>query len=138
MPSIAVDAGPLVALFDRGDKHHVAALNFFRTSSATFVTNIAVLTETAHLLSFSSTAVTDALEWVRAAFDIDRGTASDLPRIVEIMIKYSELPADFADASLVAMCECQGIEAIVTLDKDFDVYQLDNGKHLRNVFRQDR
>ena len=136
MPSIAVDAGPLVALFDRGDNHHVAALNFFRTASGNFVTNVAVLTETAHLLSFSAAAVKDALEWIATTFDIDQRTGDDLPRIVEIMAKYSDLPADFADASLIALSERRGIDAIATLDKDFDIYRLENGRQLRNIFRE--
>ena len=136
MPSIAVDAGPLVALFDRGDNHHLAALNFFRTTSGNFVTNVAVLTETAHLLSFSAAAVEDALEWIATTFDIDQRTGDDLPRIVEIMAKYSDLPADFADASLIALCERRGIDGVATLEKDFDIYRLENGRELRNIFRE--
>ena len=136
MPSIAVDAGPLVALFSRRDRHHAAALEFFRSTQGNFVTNIAVLTETAHLLSFSAEATRDALGWVAAAFDIDQHTATDLPRIVEIMAKYDDLPADFADASMVAMCERLGIKAIATLDNDFEVYRLTNGDKLRNVFEE--
>ncbi len=134
MPSIAVDTGPLVALFNRRDTYHKAALAFFRTAQGPFVTNIAVLTETAHLLSFSSEAVRDALNWVSAAFNIDQHTASDIPRIVEIMAKYDDLPADFAHASLVAMCDRLDIKAIATLDQDFEVYRLANGNGLDNVF----
>lgn len=135
MQSIAVDTGPLVALFDRSDRNYDAALHFFRSTDADFVANVAVLTEASYLLSFSSAAVRDALEWVAAAFEIDQQTGSDLPRIVEIMAKYTDLPADFADASLIAMCERRGITRITTLDKDFDVYQLATGDRLRNVFR---
>ena len=65
---------------------------------------------------------------------IDRETAPDLPRIIEIMKKYSDLPADFADASLLAMCERRGIREVATLDKDFDVYRTADRKRLRNVF----
>ena len=135
MPSIAVDAGLLVALFDRRDNHHASAKEFFRTTDATFVTNIAVLTELAYLLSFSAAAVNDALVWIGTAFDIDGHTGSDLPRIVDIMAKYSDLPADFADAALLAMCERANIGAIATFDKDFLVYRLGNGNTLRNVLQ---
>jgi predicted nucleic acid-binding protein len=135
VPRIAVDTGPLVALFNRGDGSYDTALRFFRSTDADFVVNVAVLTEACHLLSFSSAAVRDALVWVIAAFDVDQHTGSDLPRIMEIMAKYADLPADFADASLVAMCERRGVAQIATLDKDFDVYQLSTGERLRNVFR---
>ena len=52
---------------------------------------------------------------------IDGETAPDLPRIIEIMKKYADLPADFADASLVALCERRGIDTVATLDRHFDV-----------------
>ena len=134
MPSVAVDTGILVAVMARDDGHYAEALNFFKSNQAQLVTNVAVLTEAAYLLSFRHDAARDMLHWVSQAFEIDTGTAADLPRIVEIMNKYSDLPADFADASLMAMCERRGIVEIATLDKDFNVYQLSSGDKLRNVF----
>ena len=50
------------------------------------------------------------------------------------MGKYADLPADFADASLLALCERAGIDRIATLDRDFAVYRLRNRKRLVNVF----
>ena len=137
MPSIAADSSVLYAAFDITDRNHRRATGFLAGARATLVANLPVLTEVSHLLRKSRETQCAFLRFATSALDIDRETASDLPRIVEIMAKYSVRPADFADASLVAMCERQGIEAIVTLDKDFDVYQLDNGKQLRNVFRLD-
>jgi uncharacterized protein len=135
LQNIAVDAGPLIALFSRRDAYHIPAVDFFRTTQANFVTNIAAIAELAHLLSFSAAAVRDALGWIGAAFDIDSETGADLPRIIAVMEKYADLPADFTDASLVALCERRKIDLIATLDSDFEVYQLVTGKTLRNVFR---
>ena len=134
MPSVAVDAGILVAVMARDDRHYAEAVNFFKSNLVPLVTNVAVLTEAAYLLSFRHYAARDMLHWVSQAFEIDTETAADLRRIVEIMSKYSDLPADFADASLMAMCERRGIAGIATLDKDFNVYQLSSGDKLRNVF----
>jgi hypothetical protein len=77
--------------------------------------------------------VIDALQWINAAFEIDPDTGSDLPRIREIIAKYTDLPADFADASLITMCERRSIERIATFDKDFQVYRMANGRALHNV-----
>lgn len=134
MQSIVVDAGPLISLFDGGDSRHRDALCFFELAEAKFVTNLAVITETAHMLSFSTGAVGDFLGWIGTTFQIDTGTIADLPRIIEIMGKYADLPADFADASLLALCERAGIDRIATLDRDFEVYRLRNRKRLVNVF----
>jgi predicted nucleic acid-binding protein len=134
VPSIAVDAGPLIALFDGGDSRHKEALCFFERAETQFVTNVAVITETAHMLSFSRRAMNDFLGWVGTAFQLDAETVADLPRIMAIMAKYADLPADFADASLVALCERAGIDRIATFDRDFEVYRLANRTRLVNVF----
>ncbi len=74
------------------------------------------------------------LAWVPDGLQIDQQTAGDLPRVVAIMEKYADLPADFADASLVAMCERRNIASVATLDRHFDVYRTSDRRRLRNVF----
>lgn len=132
MPSIAADAGPLIALFDGSDHHHAAAVAFVAELKQPLTTNLAVASEVVALLP--PRFQLEFLDWATAALDIDQQTAADLPRIVEIMRKYADLPADFADASLVAMCERRGIVSIATLDRHFDVYRTSDRKRLRNVF----
>jgi predicted nucleic acid-binding protein len=124
----------LVALFDKDEAGHAAAEQFLARVTARLVTNIAVVTETLFLLGFSTQVQTDFLEWANAGLELDKETAGDLPRIAAIISKYSDLPADFADASLLAMCERRGIRDVATLDKDFDVYRTADRKRLRNVF----
>jgi uncharacterized protein len=134
VPSVAVDTGPLVALFDKDEREHATAKEFVDRTAARLVTNLAVITEALFLLGFSTQVQTDFLEWAIAGLEVDRDTADDLPRIVAIMRKYHDLPADFADASIVAMCERCGIAEVATLDSHFDVYRTADRKHLRNVF----
>lgn len=135
MPSVAVDTGLLVAFLSKDDDDFLLAQKFFQKNSGILITNLPVLTEAAYLLSRRPGAAADLLRWVAKTFDIDKETAIDLPRIVEIMTKYADLPADFADASLLAMCERRGLSEIATFDKDFDVYQMASGTRLQNVIR---
>lgn len=130
---IVVDSSVLYALFDRRDKQHERAKAFLMGSPAGLVTNVPVLTEVTYLLDHSVRDQCAFLTWAREGVAIDTETATDLLRITEIMTKYSDLPADFADASLVALCERAGIDSIATLDKDFEVYRLANRKRLVNV-----
>jgi predicted nucleic acid-binding protein len=132
VPSIVVDAGPLVALFKGRDNHHAQAMAFAAKADGPLITNPIILSEVVALLA-SAFQVT-FLSWAMEALEIDNHTAGDLRRIVEIMEKYADLPADFADASLVAMCERRGIVSIATLDRHFDVYRTADRKRLRNVF----
>jgi hypothetical protein len=47
----------------------------------------------------------------------------DFSTIAELFQKYSNVPADFADLSLVAISTRLNISKIVTLDSDFDIYR---------------
>jgi len=134
LAAIVVDTGPLIALFDGSDRHHADALAFLQRVEGKLTTNLAVVTETAVMLGPSLEAQTAFLGWASRALEIDNKTADDLARIVELMTKYRDLPADFADASLVALCERLGTECIATLDRDFDVYRTAQRRRLRNVF----
>jgi uncharacterized protein len=137
VPSIAVDTGPLVALFDVRDRVHAAAREFIRDATEELVTNLPVITEVCLLLDFSAEAQTSFLGWAEQALTIDNQTPADLPRINAIIAKYAGLPAAFADASLLAMCERRGIRSVATMDKDFDIYRTSDRKRLKNVFVTD-
>jgi uncharacterized protein len=123
-----VDTGPLVALFDGGDIYHHEAVNFLATSRRKHVTTLAVITESVYLLRFNKNAQIDFLEWLRTpAVEIEPLEDADLARVIEVMQKYSDLPADFADATLVAIADRLGVNEVVTFDSDFDVYRRANG-----------
>src|SRR4249920_1340329 len=128
-PSIVVDAGPLIALFDRDDRHHRRAVEFLRKSRLRLITNLPVLTEATFLLRFSVEAQRDLLWWAHNSMDIDQATPSDLPRIIALLDKYSDMPADFADASLVAMTERLNLSRVASVDRDFRIYRLAGKRH---------
>ena len=134
MPSIVVDAGPLIALFDRDDRHHRRAVEFVKSWRAGLITNLPVLTEATFVLRFSVEAQRDLLWWARRCLEIDLGTASDLPRIIMLIEKYRDLPADFADVSIVAMAERLNLSQVASVDSDFAVYRLAGKRKFENVF----
>lgn len=137
MPSILVDAGPLIALFDRRDLYHSRAVDFVRSIDARLITTFAVVTEAALTLDFSRVAQVGLLQWSHTALEIDTSLAADLPRIVEIIEKYRDLPADFADASIVALAERIGVRDVATIDNDFTVYRTKDKRKFTNVFPDD-
>ena len=134
MPNtIVVDAGPLIALFKKSDRHHKTALKFLAKSEASaLVTNLLVIGEVAHMLGERLSDLELCLNWIVDNIDID--TEVNIPRSIEVMKKYRDLPADLADASLVAMCERLGVNAVASTDSDFNVYRLPRGKKFANVF----
>ena len=88
MKKILMDSGPLIALFDRSDKYHLASVDFIRNNNKELITTIASITEALHLLSFSREAQIDFLAWIDAgALTIASIALDDFNRIKELTIK---------------------------------------------------
>ena len=134
MQCIVVDSGPLIALFDGDDQFNEQAVKFIKNVRGTLYTNLAVITETVYMLDFSTQAQCDFLAWAGDALVIDNNTAQDFPRIIEIVRKYADLPADFADASLVALCERLNTQTVASVDGDFTIYRNASKQAFRNIF----
>jgi predicted nucleic acid-binding protein len=134
--SVVVDAGPLIALFNSDDDDHADALEFVKAFPGRLLTNLAVVTEVVHLLDFSIQVQTDFLRWLSSGgLTLVNLESSDYSRIIQLMIKYADLPMDFADASIVAICERLGIRKIASIDRDFKIYRFRDRFVFHNVFR---
>jgi predicted nucleic acid-binding protein len=132
---IVIDSGPLIALFDKDDKYHKKALEFIKNLKGELISNHAVVTEVTHLLDFSVGVQVDFLRWVLdGGITIVDIAKHDLVRIIELTEKYSDLPMDFADASLVVLCERMQVGDIASVDRDFGIYRTLEKKALINTF----
>jgi predicted nucleic acid-binding protein len=133
--SILIDAGPLIALFDKDDKYHERIKRFISLDKYQFVSTTAILTEVLYMLDFNINVQIDFLEWIMhkglTLSDIQLG---DIPRIIELTQKYADRPMDFADATLVIVAEKTGIRKIISIDSDFDIYRLPGKIKIENVF----
>jgi len=129
---IAVDTGPIVALFDKNDNYHSGCHNIIRTLKMPLATTVPVLTEAFYLLSFSWQLQDDLWEFIVEGnlqiYNLDRDF---MKTCRELMRKYHDLPMDLADASLVAVADAENIRTIFTLDKDFKVYKTKQNKHFK-------
>ncbi len=135
MRNIAVDAGPLIGLFNRSDAQHKQATDFLRRAGDfQLITTSLVIGEVAAILSGAEANLLRFLDWLGGGVEIDDALSEDLPQIIAIMKKYHDLPPDLADASLIALCERRSIKSIATLDSDFQVYRLSKGRKFENVF----
>jgi predicted nucleic acid-binding protein len=136
MPNIvALDTGPCVALFDRDDSYHDSAVHFVQQTGAALVSTLAVVTEVMCVLRFQRKAQQDFLAWlVAGGFIVVEAEIDDLRRVTQLMDKYADLPMDFTDALLVALCERLSIKQIATVDDDFQIYRLRGRGRFENVF----
>ena len=123
MQSTLVDAGPLVALFDGRDKHHPWAVGVLRDEPYPMVTTWPVLAESASMLPTENWI--DCLEFIESGgltvAELPNATVPDLIRWAR---KYSDLPMDLGDASLVVLADRLNTRRIITIDSHFFVYRL--------------
>jgi uncharacterized protein len=132
---ILTDAGPLIALLDRGEQHHRACVECLAELSGPMLTTWPAFTEAMYLLGEAGGwRAQDALWGLVEKHDVELADADleQRARIRALMEKYQDLPMDLADASLVALAEMRGLRDVFTLDHaDFQVYRL----HRRQTFR---
>ncbi len=136
MKRILIDSGPLIALFDSSDKYHQISVKFIKNNPHQLLTSLASVTEALHLLDFNRNAQTDCLSWIiSGAVTVEDIGLEDLIRVKELIIKYADMPMDFANACLVRLGEKYNIAEVATIDSDFDIYRLNKDKAFRTVLR---
>ena len=133
--SILSDVGPLIALFDKDDKHHDTIKDYIKRNRVKFVSTIAVITEVTYMLDFNVKAQISFLEWIsQGGIIIHTINQKEIIRIIELSKKYQDVPMDFADATLVVAAEQTGIREIISIDSDFEIYRLFKREKIENVF----
>ena len=128
---ILVDAGPLVALLDRADRDHRRCVQALAGLVGPMLTTWSTFTEAMHLIGSRTGWRGQQKLWrfvLRKELEIVEVYERTMLRSYELMRKYSDLPMDLADATLVAFAEAHRITRVFTLDKDFRVYRLHGRK----------
>ena len=123
---ILVDAGPLVALIDRGEADHERCIEASSNLTAPLVTTWPAFTEAMYLVGGAGGWKAQEALWKL----LERGDLRLVPldeslqsRTRTLMSKYRDTPMDLADASLVAVAEELDVRRIFTLDRDFQIYR---------------
>lgn len=134
MQKTIIDSGPLIALFDRSDIYHTKVLNFLKSYKGKLVCSWAVITEVSHMLDFNLKVQIDFLKWCEIGgveiYDISQ---SELASIIKMMEKYSDIPMDLADGTLMYIASKEKIKNIVSIDSDFDIYRTLKKQSLKNL-----
>lgn len=130
-----VDTGALLALLDRSDHWHRACVESFEQLRLPLMTSEAVLTELFHLVGDSIHEVEAAWRLVRSgAIALATIEQSELPAIHALMLRYSDRPMDFADATLVYLAKREKLTTMFTVDHaDFDTYRIEGRRRFRVI-----
>lgn len=117
---IIVDAGPLVALTDADDKHHLATRNWLASETDGLAVPTMVLAEACYLINRECGPRYEA-EFVRRLVDAEQiqvvaPTTSDLLRAADLVDQYADLRIGISDATVVALAERLKATTIATID----------------------
>ncbi len=128
-----LDAGPLVALYDRSSFAHAHYVGLLadRRINWRLCTTWPCVVEACHFLRADLRG--QMLRWLErggaSVFPFDQG---HLGEMADMMQRYTEFPRtdmDFADASLVWLASETKVTAVMTLDvRDFSRYRLSDGQ----------
>jgi len=126
---ILTDAGPLVALVDRGEPDHEPCVDTLAKLRGPMLTTWPAFTEAMYLLGDAAGWQAQEVLWrLQQRRDLVVEMPAHLDRSVELMRRYRNLPMDLADTTLVALAEERGLGTVFSLDKDFKVYRLARGR----------
>jgi predicted nucleic acid-binding protein len=110
-------------------------VDFLKTNNAVYWTTWPVLTEASHMLDFSFKAQINLLEWVnRGGVQFVNLSAKHISSIITYSQKFSDVPMDLADASLMVASDIIQTHKIVSIDSDFYIYRNFRNQYLTNVF----
>lgn len=124
MKPVLVDAGFLVAVYNKRELKHAPCRKVYSSLNRTLATCEPVLAEALHLLRHTPGVTNDILASIEEGileipFDLSQSAAL----VRRIMNKYRDTPADLADACLIAMADELDTGDILTLDSDFLHYR---------------
>jgi len=126
---ILCDTGILVAIINVRDSHHDRAIGALATVRTHLITTWPCVTEAMYLLG--THGGNSAQEKLRNSIEtgwlaLHVASQEHAERACMLMRIYHDTPMDFADASLVVAAESLNITRILTLDRHFYAYRINN------------
>ncbi len=122
---LLLDTGAVVSLLDRSQARHEEFREFFESWQQPVLSTEAVLTESTHLLSRARRGVETCLSFfIEGGAIVVPTSRAALERCRRLVVQYSDVPMDFADATLVALAEEVDSDLVCTTDRtDFGIYR---------------
>ncbi|MDY7095836.1 MAG: PIN domain-containing protein [Acidobacteriota bacterium] len=134
---ILADTGFWLALANPRDRHHATARRRLERLAEPLITTWPVITETCYLL-LTRIGPPSQREFLtlldRGGFEVFPLDPEHVPRTLELMQAYEDLPMDLADASLVVLAEALGHGRILSTGRrDFGAYRWKQREPFENL-----
>ena len=133
---VLADTGYWLALANKADRWHEVAVSATRRLDEPLVVTWPVLTETCHLMlsRLGTLAELRFVEQISRNVEIHEMRQERIEDVRALMDKYSNLPMDLVDASLVIAATDLGEGRILTTDqRDFNAYRWKDTEPFSNL-----
>lgn len=134
---VIADTGFWLALADRKDRHHAVAHAQLLQLAEPLICTWPVVSETSYMLlqrMGPSSQHRFLASYAVGGFEIFELSREHIPRLLQLLEKYADLPMDLADASLVILAEHLGHGRILSTDRrDFKTYRFKNHHPFENL-----
>lgn len=121
---VLLDTGPLIALIDRRDHHHLWITTELATVQPPLLSCEAVISEAWFLLQRVSNGRETLVGLLNSKQILVPFHFNDeVESITELLTRYCSVPISLADACLVRMSEQYPRSQVLTLDSDFQIYR---------------
>jgi uncharacterized protein len=132
---IVIDAGPLVAAFNRKERHHAWVLEMMKQYAGPYFTTESVLSEALHLLEDNGGGTETLLKMLeRGALRLGMEMGDHVPAITALIRRYADQPMSLADATLVRVAELYESASVFTLDHHFRIYRKHGRRQIPLIF----
>lgn len=134
--AVLADTGYWLALANKRDVWHRAAVVATQRVSQRLVVTWPVITETSHLLGRFGGADVQAgfFDVLRSSADIHPQDIAQLTEIAELMAKYRDVSMDLTDASLVAAAtELRDGRILSSDQRDFEIFRWGGREPFENL-----
>ena len=136
MNKIMIDTGVFIALFSKHDLYHGQSLEVIKQQNIISFTTDAVITEVEYIFYNSIDIRYDFLKLIaNSNITVVTFSKTDYLKMAVLMKKYSDLPMDFADATLVHGCDKISSNIIASVDSDFNIYKYRGRKSFKNLIK---
>ncbi len=124
MTPVLLDTGVIVALLDRSEGQHLRCVQALHQVEGQLMTCEPVIAEACYLVRDIPGATDAVLKNVeQGVFEIPVSLFRLSAAVRSVVRRYRNVPADLADACLVAMADELETGRILTLDSDFSAYR---------------
>lgn len=125
-----MDTGPILALIDADDRHHLHCRSLLLSLPTPLITTVPCLTEAHYLLrrNLGYSGQETLWKWIESDIVcLHYGDVNEERSIKTLIVAYRDTPMDYADGSLIVAAETLHDPKIFTLDRHFHAYRFRDG-----------